>query len=58
MLLYNTTPVAHVSTRDISVVPGVNTGIPVDFLWSPMDAGGSDGISAGREMMSQYASGE
>jgi hypothetical protein len=58
VLLYNTTPVAHVSARDISVVPGVNTGIPVDFFWSPMDASGLDGINAGREMMSRYASGE
>lgn len=40
ILLYNTTPVARVTTRDLSVVPGVNTGVPVDFFWSPEDASG------------------
>lgn len=58
VLLYNTTPVAHVSTRNISVAPGVNTGIPIDFFWSPMEASGPDGIKAGHKMMSRYASGE
>lgn len=57
-LLYNTTTVAHVTAHDVSIAPGVNTGIPVDFLWSPLDAGGSDGITAGRELMSQYVSGK
>ena len=57
-LLYNTTTVAHVITRNVSVVPGVNTGISVDFLWCPLDADGPDGVSAGREMISQYVSGK
>lgn len=58
IILYNTTTVAHITTHDVSLVPGVNTGIPVDLLWSPLDAGGSDGVSAGHEMVSKYISGK
>lgn len=57
-LLYNTTTVAHIICRNVSIVPGVNTDISVDFLWCPLDADGSDGMSAGREMISQYVSGK
>lgn len=58
IILYNTITVAHVTTHDVSLVPGVNTGIPVDLLWSPLGAGGSDGVSAGHEMVSKYISGK
>lgn len=57
-LLYNTTTVAHIITRNISVVPGVNTDISVDVLWCPLDADGPEGVDAGREMLSQYVSGK
>lgn len=57
VLLYNTTTVAHIIIRNVSVNPGMNTGISVDILWSPLDADGPDGESAGREMISQYISG-
>lgn len=57
VLLYNATTIAHIIIRNVSVIPGMNTGIAVGILWSPLDADGPDGVSAGREMISQYISG-
>lgn len=57
MLLYNSTAVAHMTARDVSVVPGNNSGVQVDLLWNPLDSGGSSGVNAGRELVSQYISG-
>lgn len=57
-LLYNETKVAHITGRDLSVFPGINHGMPIDLQWSPLDLGGTDGVTAGRELISQYISGE
>lgn len=57
LILYNGTAVAHAIAKNITVVPGHNSGVPVDFDWSPLDTGGPDGVEAGRAMLSQYVSG-
>ncbi|KAK1143086.1 hypothetical protein N8T08_006970 [Aspergillus melleus] len=57
LLVYNTTRVAHVTARDLTIVPGVNSGLPVDLKWSPLELDGLAGRDAGRELMSQYISG-
>jgi len=57
VMLYNGTALAHIIARNISVVPGNNTNIPVDFLWSPLATGGTDGKEAGRAMISSFVSG-
>ncbi|KAJ5105442.1 hypothetical protein NUU61_002789 [Penicillium alfredii] len=57
LVLHNDTAVAHVVARNISVVPGNNTDVSVDFLWSPLNTGGSHGVEAGRALLSAYVSG-
>lgn len=57
-MLYNATNVAHVTARNLSIVPGVNSGLSVALQWSPSDLDGEDGIIAGRELISEYISGE
>lgn len=57
LMLYNDTAVAHIIGRDISVVPGNNTNISVDFAWSPRENGGADGVRAGQALLSSYISG-
>lgn len=58
ILVYNDTKVAHVTARDLAIVPGVNSGIHADLQWNPLELGGSAGVTAGQEMLSQYVSGE
>ncbi|KAJ9319436.1 hypothetical protein DTO271D3_205 [Paecilomyces variotii] len=57
LLSYNGTGVAHLIMRNVSVVPGSNSGVPLELLWNPFDSNGTDGIAAGRDMLSQYVSG-
>ncbi|KAJ5570946.1 hypothetical protein N7535_004606 [Penicillium sp. DV-2018c] len=57
LILYNGTAVAHATARDISVTPGNNSFVPVEFYWSPLNAGGEDGLEAGRALLSSYISG-
>ncbi|PLB54438.1 hypothetical protein P170DRAFT_432079 [Aspergillus steynii IBT 23096] len=57
LLVYNTTRVAHVTARDLTLVPGVNSGLPVDLKWSPLELDGPAGQGAGRELISEYISG-
>ncbi|OJJ44715.1 hypothetical protein ASPZODRAFT_70873 [Penicilliopsis zonata CBS 506.65] len=56
-LLYNGTIVGHLRAANISVIPGLNSGMPVSLLWCPLDASGQEGVVAGRKMLSQYVSG-
>lgn len=58
VMLYNATTVAHITAQNVTVTPGVNSGVPVDFLWNPLDSNGETGVRAGREMVSQYISGK
>ncbi|OGM39891.1 hypothetical protein ABOM_011379 [Aspergillus bombycis] len=57
ILVYNKTRVAHVTARDLVIVPGVNSGIHADLQWNPLELDGSAGITAGQEMLSRYVSG-
>ncbi|KAL2833403.1 hypothetical protein BDW59DRAFT_169080 [Aspergillus cavernicola] len=57
VLLYNTTKVAHLTARDVTIIPGTNTGVHVDLHWSPLDVGGPSAVLAGQDLLSQYVSG-
>ncbi|KAF7521373.1 hypothetical protein PCG10_008309, partial [Penicillium crustosum] len=57
LILYNDTTVAHITARNISVGPGNNSYVPIDFFWCPLDAAGIDGVEAGRALFSSYISG-
>lgn len=56
-MLFNETALAHVTGRDLSVVPGDNIGVVFEALWSPLAAGGDIGVIAGRKLLSTYVSG-
>ena len=58
LILYNDTTVAHITARNISVGPGNNSYVPIDFFWCPLDAAGIDGVEAGRALFSSYISGQ
>ncbi|KAJ5172436.1 hypothetical protein N7492_005029 [Penicillium capsulatum] len=57
LMIYNGTTIAHVLARDISVVPGNNTNVSIEFAWSPSEYGGRRGIENGRALLSSYISG-
>lgn len=57
VLLYNGTAVGHVVARDVSLIPGLNTGIHVDLVWNPLAFSGANGVDVGRKMVSRYISG-
>ncbi|KAJ5214376.1 hypothetical protein N7449_001545 [Penicillium cf. viridicatum] len=57
LILYNDTAVAHITAQNISVGPGNNSYVPIDFFWCPLDAAGVDGVEAGRALFSSYISG-
>ncbi|CAI7564563.1 unnamed protein product [Penicillium glandicola] len=57
LVLYNDTVVAHITAKNISVGPGNNSYVPIDFLWCPLDESGLDGVEAGRALFSSYISG-
>ena len=56
-LVHNSTEVAQLIARDLSVSPGRNSAIIVDGLWNPFDISGEKGVVAGRQLLSQYVSG-
>ncbi|OQE36326.1 hypothetical protein PENCOP_c012G04621 [Penicillium coprophilum] len=58
LILYNDTAVAHITAQNISVGPGNNSNVPIDFFWCPLDAAGVDGVEAGRALLSSYISGQ
>ena len=57
-LLYNGTALGHVTARDISVKPGLNTGLHFDLAWNPLESGGDHGVDLGRDLVSRYISGK
>ncbi|KAL4798877.1 hypothetical protein BDV19DRAFT_356341 [Aspergillus venezuelensis] len=57
LMVYNATKIAHVTAKDVNVVPGANTGVKVDLQWSPLDLSGQPGVLAGQELLSQLVSG-
>jgi hypothetical protein len=56
-ILHNDTLVGHATAENINVVPGNNTNLVVEALWSPFDLGGQNGSEVGRNLLSQYISG-
>ena len=58
LILYNDTVVAHITAHNISIGPGNNSFVPVDFFWCPLDEAGADGVEAGRALLSSYVSGQ
>ncbi|KAF7586763.1 hypothetical protein BBP40_008356 [Aspergillus hancockii] len=58
MLVYNETKLAHLTARDLMIVPGVNSGIHADLQWDPLELGGPAGVVAGQEILSRYVSGD
>jgi hypothetical protein len=57
LMFYNETALAHIVARNISIIPGHNANVSIEFLWSPLDIGGADGKQAGRSLMASVASG-
>ncbi|KAL3437687.1 hypothetical protein BDV09DRAFT_161745 [Aspergillus tetrazonus] len=57
LLVYNDTKVAHLTTRDVTIVPGTNTGVNVNMQWSPLDLGGPSAVLAGQDLISRFVSG-
>ncbi|EEP81928.1 predicted protein [Uncinocarpus reesii 1704] len=56
-VIYNGSRVAHVLGRRLSVSPGLNSLVEIVGLWNPFHGGGSEGVIAGRELISSYISG-
>lgn len=58
LMLYNGTAVAHIIAHDLFVHPGNNTNESIEVHWSPSALSGTDGVEAGRALLSSYISGE
>lgn len=54
---HNGTNVGHVTARNLSISPGLNSGIEIFALWDPLQFGGKDGIAAGQDLISRFVSG-
>lgn len=57
-LLSNGTILGHATAKNISVVPGPNHDLLVTAVWDPKALSGEKGLTAGRELLSQYISGQ
>ena len=57
-MLSNGTEIGHATARNVSVVPGPNHNILVEALWDPLSPSGQKGIAQGKELLSQYISGQ
>jgi hypothetical protein len=56
-LLVNDTVLGHGTVRNVTILPGNNTGLPVVATYDPTAASGEKGRAIGRELISQYLSG-
>lgn len=56
-VLHNNTLLANAVAKNIDIVPGNNTDMLVEALWSPSDLGGQNGSEVGRNFLSKYISG-
>ncbi|PYH47482.1 uncharacterized protein BP01DRAFT_363894 [Aspergillus saccharolyticus JOP 1030-1] len=57
VMFFNGSRVAHLTAKDVEIIPGMNSGLRVDLSWSPLGLDGPTGASAGRDLLSQYISG-
>ncbi|KAL5000708.1 hypothetical protein BDV10DRAFT_183182 [Aspergillus recurvatus] len=58
LLVYNETKVAHLTAKDVTIVPGTNTGVNVNLQWSPLGLGGPSAVLAGQDLISRFVSGK
>ncbi len=54
----NGTELGHATARNVTVVPGPNHNILVESLWDPLTPSGDKGVAQGKELLSQYISGQ
>ncbi|PGH07870.1 hypothetical protein GX51_01580 [Blastomyces parvus] len=54
---HNGTNVGDVTARNLSISPGLNSGLQISALWDPLRFGGKDGIPTGQDLISRYVSG-
>ena len=57
-MLSNGTVLGYAVARNVKVVPGQNNNILVLATWEPARFEGQKGLDVGRELLSQYISGE
>jgi hypothetical protein len=57
LLISNGTTIGHLSVKNILVTPGLNKNVLAQAVYDPSTFSGDDGLSAGRELISQYVSG-
>ena len=57
-LFSNNTLLGHATAERVNVVPGRNEDILVKATWDPSGLSGNRGINIGRELLSQYISGQ
>lgn len=57
-ILVNGTELGHATVESVAVKQGFNAQVPITAVWNPWDASGRDGGEIGRELLSQYISGE
>ena len=57
-LLSNGTILGHATAKHVSVIPGPNHDILVTAIWDPKTSSGEKGLEVGKELLSQYISGQ
>ncbi|PYH77195.1 hypothetical protein BO82DRAFT_345406 [Aspergillus uvarum CBS 121591] len=57
VMFFNGSKVAHLTAKNAQITPGLNSGLHVDLVWSPLSFDGPSGATAGRDLLSQYISG-
>ncbi|DAA74607.1 TPA_exp: Uncharacterized protein A8136_3145 [Trichophyton benhamiae CBS 112371] len=57
-LVHNSSDVAHIIGHNLHIHPGQNTKVEIDALWNPLESGGEEGATAGRDLVSKCVSGK
>ncbi|OJD27142.1 hypothetical protein ACJ73_01474 [Blastomyces percursus] len=57
LVAHNGTNVGHLTARNLSISPRLNSGLEISALWDPLQFGGKDGIAVGQDLISRYVSG-
>ncbi|RDW57138.1 uncharacterized protein DSM5745_11536 [Aspergillus mulundensis] len=57
LIVYNATSVAHITAKDVTIVPGTNAGVNINLQWDPLDLGGPSAVLAGQDLISRFVSG-
>lgn len=56
-ILVNGTLLGQATAKNLEVHPGNNTNLLISAVWDPLTNGGKKGKEAGKELLSQYVSG-